>query len=88
MGLSSRSRMLLGADAQTLAGIEEGSIRGTVVQQPYEFGYQAIKLMAAILNDDRSGIPAEKQRFIPKLVVKKDNVREYSAKLATLRNRG
>src|SRR5262249_48968181 len=31
---------------ETLAGIREGAIYATVVQQPFEFGYQAIKLMA------------------------------------------
>jgi ribose transport system substrate-binding protein len=34
---------------ETLAGIQEGAIHGTVVQQPYEFGYQAIKIMAQVL---------------------------------------
>src|SRR6185436_21047568 len=33
----------------TLAGIREGAIYATVVQQPFEFGYQAIKLMAQAL---------------------------------------
>jgi ribose transport system substrate-binding protein len=73
-------------DAQTLAGIEEGTIRGTVVQQPYEFGYQAVRLMSAILAGDRSGVPPEKQKFIPTLVVRKDNVREYSATLDKLKS--
>ncbi len=50
---------------ETLAGVKDGSIYGTVVQQPYEFGYQAIKLMAAALAGDRSGIPANKQMFVP-----------------------
>jgi ribose transport system substrate-binding protein len=31
---------------ETLAGVKEGAIHGTVVQQPFEFGYQAITKMA------------------------------------------
>ena len=34
-----------------------GAIVGTVVQQPYEFGYQSITLLAKALKGDRSGIP-------------------------------
>src|SRR5439155_16665778 len=49
-------------DAQTLAGIAGGAIRGTIVQQPYEFGYQAIKLMSAILAGERSEVPPLKQK--------------------------
>ena len=74
-------------DDQTLAGIKEGAIYGTVVQQPYEFGYQAIHLLNRILAGDRSGIPANKQKFIPTLIVKKDNVDEFIAKTNKLRGR-
>ena len=74
-------------DDQTLAGIKVGAIYGTVVQQPYEFGYQAIHLLNRILAGDRSGIPANKQKFIPTLIVKKDNVDEFIAKTNKLRGR-
>ena len=65
----------------TLAGIREGAIHGTVVQQPFEFGYQAIKLMAQALKGDKSFIPANKQIIVPTLVVNKANVDEFSTKL-------
>jgi len=65
----------------TLAGIKEGAIHGTVVQQPFEFGYQAIKFMAQALKGDKSFIPANKQIIVPTLVVNKANVEEFSAKL-------
>ena len=32
-------------EEETLAGVKNGSIVATVVQQPYQFGYQAITLM-------------------------------------------
>ena len=34
-------------DPITLGGVKEGSFAGTVVQQPFEWGYQGMKLMAA-----------------------------------------
>src|SRR5688572_18163521 len=74
-------------DVQTLAGIEEGFIHGTVVQQPYEFGYQAVKLMAQALKGDRSFIPAGKQIIVPTLVVTKANVAEFTAKVNALRGK-
>jgi ribose transport system substrate-binding protein len=72
---------------QTLAGIQEGAIYATVVQQPYEFGYQAIKLMAQTLKGDKTLIPADKQIIIPTLVVNKDNVADFTKKINELRGR-
>jgi ribose transport system substrate-binding protein len=72
---------------ETLAGIKDGAIYGTVVQQPYEFGYQAIKLMAAALAGDRSKIPASKQLFVPTKIIKKDTVEEFTKQINQLRGR-
>jgi len=72
---------------ETLAGVKSGAIFGTVVQQPYEFGHQAITRMARYLGGDKSVIPASKQMFVPTLVVQKGNVDQFSAKLRALRGR-
>ena len=72
---------------ETLAGIEEGAIYATVVQQPFEFGYQAIKLMAQVLKGDKSSIPASKQIIIPTLVVNKSGVAEFKKRINELRGR-
>jgi ribose transport system substrate-binding protein len=74
-------------EPETLAGIQEGSIHATVVQQPYEFGYQAIKLMAQVLKGDKSVIPANKQIIVPTLVVDKANVEEFTRKINELRGK-
>ncbi len=73
---------------ETLAGIKEGAIFATVVQQPYEFGYQSVKMMAQILKGDKSAIPANKQINVPTLVIKKDTVEEFTKKINGLRGRG
>lgn len=72
---------------ETLNGIRDGAIYATVVQQPFEFGYQSIAMMAKILNGDRSGIPASKQIFVPTIAVKKADVEEFTKKINQLRGR-
>jgi len=72
---------------ETLGGIRDGAIYATVVQQPFEFGYQSMVMLSKILNGDRSGIPAGKQIFVPTLAVKKTDVEEFIRKINTLRGR-
>jgi len=71
----------------TLRGVKSGRIHATVVQQPYEFGYQAIKLMHQYLKGDHSGIPEDGLVIIPIKVIRKDNVDEFWANLKQLRGR-
>jgi ribose transport system substrate-binding protein len=71
----------------TLAGIKDGAIYATVVQQPYEFGYQSIKMMAAYLGGDKSVVPATKQKFVETLAIKKDGVEAFITKINQLRGR-
>jgi ribose transport system substrate-binding protein len=72
---------------ETLAGVRDGSIYATVVQQPYEFGYQAIKMMAQVAKGDRSAIPADKKVIVPTLVIKRDGIEEFQRKINGLRGR-
>ena len=74
-------------DDETLTGVKSGAIMGTVVQQPYEFGYRSMTLLAKALDGDRSGIPASHQVFIPTQVIRQNNVDEFRTKLAKLRGR-
>jgi ribose transport system substrate-binding protein len=72
---------------ETLAGVRDGAIHATVVQQPYEFGYQAITLMARALRGDRSFIPESGQIIVPTLVVNGTNVDEFTRQINELRGR-
>ena len=71
-------------DRETLTAIKDGSIFGTVAQQPFEYGYQTVKAVEQILKGDRSVIPANKTIFIPTVVIQKNNVDDYSKKLDQL----
>jgi len=51
------------------------------VQQPYEWGYQGMKLMAKYLEGDKSVIPANKLLIIPTKVIDKGNVDAFEAEL-------
>jgi ribose transport system substrate-binding protein len=68
-------------DPITLGGVKEGTIVGTVVQQPYEWGYQGMKLMAKYLEGDKSGVPANGLIIIPTKVIDPSNVDAYMAEL-------
>jgi ribose transport system substrate-binding protein len=68
-------------DPITLGGVKEGTIAGTVVQQPYEWGYQGMKLMAKYLEGDKSGIPDSKLLIVPTKIIDKGNVEQFEADL-------
>jgi ribose transport system substrate-binding protein len=72
-------------DPITLGAVREGSFYSTVVQQPFEWGYQGMKMMAAYLGGDKSMIPADGLIIVPTKVIDKSNVDEFEANLkATL----
>ncbi len=69
---------------ETLQGIRDGHIYGTVVQQPFEFGYQSVKILAELARGDKSSIPESKQIYVPTLAIKKDDVDAFWANLKKL----
>ena len=68
-------------DPVTLGGVKEGTIVGTVVQQPYEWAYQGMKLMAKAIEGDKSGLPANGLMIIPTKIIEKGNVDAFAAEL-------
>jgi len=68
-------------DPITLGGVKEGTIVGTVVQQPYEWGYQGMKDMAKYLEGDKSFIPANHLIIVPTKIIDKSNVDAFWAEL-------
>lgn len=72
-------------EEDTLNGVKDGYIYGTVVQQPFEFGYQAIHLLAEIVRGDMSSIPVSKQIIIPTQVINRENVEAFIDQVKILR---
>ncbi|MBV8836137.1 MAG: ABC transporter substrate-binding protein, partial [Alphaproteobacteria bacterium] len=64
-----------------LGGIKEGTVVGTVVQQPFEWGYQGMKLMAKYIEGDKSGVPANGIIIVPGKVIEKSNVDDFMAQM-------
>ena len=71
---------------ETLAGVKDGTIAATVVQNPFEFGHTAITMMDKYLRGDKSVIPESKKVIIPtRAITTKDNVDAFSTELKKLR---
>lgn len=68
-------------DPITLGGVKEGTIVGTVVQDPYQWGYQGMKLMAAYLSGDESGVPEDGLIIVPGKVIDQSNVEAFEQEL-------
>jgi ribose transport system substrate-binding protein len=71
-------------DPITLGGVADGSIAGTVVQQPFEWAYQGFKMMAAYVKGDKSVIPANKLDIVPTKILYKDDIAAYEANLKAM----
>jgi ribose transport system substrate-binding protein len=65
---------------ETLEGVASGDIFGTVVQQPFEFGKQAITKMAKHLAGDKEALAGGKQ-IVPTRSLKKTDIAGFKADL-------
>ncbi len=61
----------------TLRGIQAGHIHATVVQSPFVYGYQSVRILAALAKGDKSVIPENKFVEVEAKPVKKDNVDKF-----------
>ena len=66
---------------ETLQGIIDGTVHGTVVQDPFAYGYQAVKVMKALHEGDAGVVPAGKFIDIPAKQIRQDNVEAFWAEL-------
>ncbi len=57
-----------------LQAIKDGNAQGTISQQPWEYGYESVKMLKNILDGK---MPQGKFHEVPFLVVRKDNVEEF-----------
>jgi len=68
-------------DPITLGAVREGTFAGTVVQDPYQWGYQGMHLMAKYLEGDKSGVPSDGLIIVPTKIIVKSNVDAFEAEL-------
>lgn len=70
---------------ETLQGIRDGVVHGTIVQQPYAFGYRSVQWLTQIARGQQPDIPDSGMLFIPHREIKAENVAEFSDELAAIR---
>lgn len=56
----------------TLNGIADGTILGTVVQDPFGFGYESVKMLASLAKGDKSVLPKDGIFYVPHRVITKE----------------
>lgn len=65
----------------TLAAIEAGNALGTVVQEPYLYGFESVRILIALANGEFQPHAGRGSINIPCVTVTSDNVAEFRAKL-------
>lgn len=74
--------------APTLAGIEAGNVYATVVQSPYEYGYEAVRALADFSRNEVSAeaglFAVPSTRYIPCTAVKAENLAEYRNRMDSI----
>lgn len=69
-------------DLVTLEAIKAGNCEGTIVQDPYMFGYESMRYLKELVVDGKEpDLPADKNISIPVRTIVKDNVDEFKAKM-------
>ncbi|MCA9062447.1 MAG: sugar-binding protein [Planctomycetaceae bacterium] len=71
-------------DEASLKGIQDGEIYGTVVQNPYKYGYESVRILTALAKGDKSVLPEGGFLDIPARQIRKDNVTEFWDELKTM----
>lgn len=68
---------------ETLQGIIDGHIHGTVVQDPYQYGYESVRLLASLVRQRAEEVPlaGAGTLYLPCTLLRSDNVEEYRDKL-------
>lgn len=64
---------------ECLAGIADGTVVGTVVQNPWEYGRESMRILAGLARGDRSVLPANGVLEVPARVIRKQDVQAFSA---------
>lgn len=70
---------------ETLSGISSGKIEGTIVQQPFQFGYKSVEYLAAMARGQEVTIPENKMIYIPHDVITRENVEGFAESIKNIK---
>ena len=62
---------------ETLQAIKDGTCHGTVVQNPYMYGFESVRILTALSNGDQSALPKGGFLDIPARQIRKNNVEAF-----------
>lgn len=77
---------------ETLDGIKQGQAVGTIVQDPFNFGYLAVKILTGYARGDKDVLASlkpdsENRIYVPHRVITKENVEEFHKELNQLKGK-
>jgi len=67
-----------------LKSIQDGDAEGTIVQNPYKYGFESVRILQALCKGDRSVVPDSGFINIPARSITKSNVDEFWTELKKL----
>jgi ribose transport system substrate-binding protein len=82
--------VIVGSDEseETFRCIESGQELGTIAQQPFEFGYQSIKMLARLHRGEEPQLPSDKKIYVDSFLLTAENLedmeKDISAKLSLI----
>ena len=68
----------------TLKAIDEGKCVGTIVQNPYEFGFRSVEYLSATIRGQEPDVPENKLMFVPTRKITADNVAAFQAEVEAI----
>ena len=83
-GSPNRDVKVVGSDEsiETMRSIRLGKEVGSVAQQPFEFGYQSIKMLAKLHRGEPADIPDDKTIYVDTYVITQSNLEEVENAIA------
>ena len=85
-----RSMKIVSFDEQdaVLQGIADGTVAGTISQQPYYYGFESVRILAGLANGDKSVLPPGGFLEVPIVEVTKTNVEAFRVELKKMQEAG
>ena len=71
-----------------LQGIADGTVVGTISQQPYYYGFESVRILGALAKGDKSVLPPDGFLEIPIVEVTKSNVEKFRTELKRMQAAG
>ncbi|WP_153557216.1 substrate-binding domain-containing protein [Roseimaritima sediminicola] len=69
---------------ETLKGIRDGEVYGTIVQQPYVFGFRSVEFLTALARSGEVDVPADKRIYIPYKEITAQNVQAFTEEVEAM----